>query len=189
MVGCKFQSAIECCGKSGAPPYRAMPGRTQSAATAASTPCRRAAALLEVVRSPGKSCAAFSNTCICAVTPVGPSASLKCVITEISSTCGNWFKRVHADRNASGLKPKRFIPLLSFKKTRCACWVLCWLNMSICSVQCTVCHKLRREQSSKSRESNAPSNNKIGPRQPTSRTRWASFKSSNANPSQPRKPS
>ena len=166
-----------------------MPGRTQSAETFACVPCRNTAALLQVLRSPGKSWEAFSNTCICAATPVGPSASLKCVIKEISSTCGNWFKRVHADRNASGLKPRRFIPLLSFKNTRCACWVLCWLNMSICSVQCTVCHRLRREHNSKSRVSNTPSSNKTGPRQPKSRTRCASFKSSNANPSHPRKPS
>ena len=33
MAGCRFQCAMSCAGKSGALPYSAMPGRTQSALT------------------------------------------------------------------------------------------------------------------------------------------------------------
>ena len=55
IVGCRPQCAMSCSGKSGALPYTAMPGRIQSARTGACVPKRRLAALLDKVRSPGRS--------------------------------------------------------------------------------------------------------------------------------------
>ena len=166
-----------------------MPRRIQSAFTAISCAWRRVAALLLTLRSPGRSRVASSNKAICAAMPLGPSASLKWVMSEISSTCGKAFSRVQAERKRCGEKPSRFMPEFILRKTRCGSCVLCSASMSICSSQCTVCHKCRREHSSRSRDSKAPSSNKIGPRQPSARTRSASVRSSNAKPSAPRKPS
>ena len=121
--------------------------------------------------------------------PLSPSASLKCDISEISSTWGNAFRRVHAALKACGAKPKRFMPVFILRKTRCGWWVLCTASMSICASECTTCHKFKREHISKSRVSKAPSNKRMGPRQPSCRTRSASDKSSSAMPSAARKPS
>ena len=189
MAGCRPQCAALCSGKSGELPYTAIPGRIQSAFTAALCACRKVAALLLTLRSPGRSRVASSKRAICSAMPLRPSASLKCVMSEISSTCGKAFSRVQAERKRWGAKPSRFMPEFILRKTRCGSCVLCSASMSICSSQCTVCHRCRREHSSRSRASKAPSSNKIGPRQPNARTRSASAKSSRAKPSAPRKPS
>ena len=102
---------------------------------------------------------------------------------------GSAFSRVHAARNAAGVKPRRFMPLFNFRKTLCGAWVLCSASQSICSSQCTACHRPRREHSSRSRCSKQPSSIRIGPRQPSVRTRCASSKSSMAKPSALRRPS
>mgnify|MGYP003333800519 CR=1 FL=1 len=140
----------------------------------------RQAALLAKLRSPPKSRVASSNTRSWCSMPRSPSASLKWVMCEISSTCGKACKRAQADRYLRGAKPNRFMPELSLRKIRCGAWVLCWLRAWICSSTCTVCHRPRREHSSKSRGSNTPSSNNTGPRHPAARTRSASFKSNNA---------
>ena len=147
------------------------------------------AALLLKERSPGKSCVTDSKACSCAAMPSGPSASLKCVISEMSSTCGNAFSRVHAARNRSGVKPRRFMPEFILRKTRCGNCVLCAASILICSLQCTTCQRPSREHNSRSRASKIPSSNKIGPRQSSARRRWASLKSSTAKPSALRRPS
>ena len=89
-------------------------------------------------------------------------------------------------RKAAGVKPSRFMPLFIFRKTRCGWCVLCAASQSICSSQCTTCHRFRREHSSRSRGSKQPSSSRIGPRQPSARTRSASARSSSAKPSAPR---
>ncbi|EWS63414.1 hypothetical protein Y695_03354 [Hydrogenophaga sp. T4] len=115
--------------------------------------------------------------------PRGPSASLKCVMSEISSTCGSAFRRAQAARKAVGVKPRRFMPLLSLRNTRCGTCVLWAASQSICSIQCTACHRCRREHSSRSRGSNTPSSSRMGPRQSSARRRSASARSSRAKPS------
>ena len=49
-------------------------------------------------RSPGRSCVTAAKRATCCATPWGPSASLKWVMSEISSTCGSALSRVQADR-------------------------------------------------------------------------------------------
>jgi hypothetical protein len=56
------------------------------------------AALLLRLRSPGRSCVAVLKAAIWCAMPRGPSASLKCVMNEISSTCGSAFSRAQAVR-------------------------------------------------------------------------------------------
>ena len=56
------------------------------------------AALLLMQRSPGRSALAASNAASCAATPRASSASLKWVISEISSTWGRALSRVQAAR-------------------------------------------------------------------------------------------
>ena len=98
MVGCRPQWAAVFSGQSGALPYTTMPARTQSARTPASAAWRRVAALLLRLRSPGRSCVAVLKAAIWWAMPRGPSASLKCVMYEISSTCGSAFSRAQAAR-------------------------------------------------------------------------------------------
>ena len=105
------------------------------------------------VRSPGRSCVAASKAASWRAMPRAPSASAKCVISEISSTCGSAFSRAQALRKASGVKPRRFMPLFIFRNTRCGWCVLCAASQSICSSRCTTCHRFRREHSSRSRGS------------------------------------
>jgi hypothetical protein len=69
MAGRKPQCAASCKPWSGELPYMAMPVRTQSADTASRVPCRKTAALLARLRSPGKSLLCCSNTFNCASTP------------------------------------------------------------------------------------------------------------------------
>ncbi|MDT4819200.1 hypothetical protein FQZ97_523140 [compost metagenome] len=187
MVGCSCQCAASCSGKSGALPYSTMPGRTQSPRVRGAW--RSVAALLAMERSPGRSRVARSNTSSWCSMPRGPSASLKCVMSEISSTCGSALRRVQAEPKRSGEKPRRFMPEFIFRNTRCGFRVLWAASMSICSSQCTECHRSRREHSSRSRASNTPSSSSTGPRQPSARTRSASARSSSAKPSAPRRPS
>ena len=84
-----------------------MPPRTQSAASRplpqrAAGVAQRVAALLHRLRSPGGSCVAAAKASIWCATPSVPSrwlsASLKCVTSEISSTCGSALSRTQADR-------------------------------------------------------------------------------------------
>ena len=98
MVGCRFQYAASCSGKSGTPPYNTMPGRTQSALTRRSSAWRSTAALLLSDRSPGRSCVAASNAASWCAMPRGASASLKCVMNDTSSTCGSTLSRAQAAR-------------------------------------------------------------------------------------------
>ncbi len=98
MVGCRSQSAARRSGWSGALPYSTMPARTQSSRTCASPPWRSSAALLAMQRSPGRSCVAAWNACTWCAMPRGPSASLKWVMHEISSTWGSAFRRAQALR-------------------------------------------------------------------------------------------
>jgi hypothetical protein len=144
-----------------------MPGRTQSARTAASWPWRRVAALLHTLRSPGRPSVTRSNTAHCAVMSLASSASAKCVISAISSTWGSADRRAWAARKRSGVKPRRFMPEFILRNTRCGACVLCMASQSICASQCTVCHRFRREHSSRSRGSNTPSSSRMGPRQPS----------------------
>jgi hypothetical protein len=196
IVGNSPQSLAACSGKSGALPYSAMPSRTQSPASVL-TPSprsgddawRRMAALLHSERSPGRSRVAASNAATWCAMPRAPSASLKWVMSDISSTCGSALSRAHAARNAVGVKPRRFMPLLSLRNTRCGTCVLWAASQSICSLQCTVCHRCRREHSSRSRGSNTPSSSSTGPRQSSARTRSASARSISAKPSVLRRPS
>ena len=51
--------------------------------------------------------------------PNPESALAKCVISEISSTCGSVLSRAQAPLNAVGVNPSRFMPLLSLRNTRC----------------------------------------------------------------------
>ena len=185
MVDCKFQCAMSCSGASGLLPYSAMPGRTQSVC-AAICGWRSRAALLQALRSPGNSAVVWMKLCQALCKPgSATSAVAKWVIQPMSSTCGMACRRVHTARARWGAKPRRFMPVLIFRKTVCGCKVLWAASMASCSSLCTACQMFSREHSSRSRGSNTPSSNKMGPRQPRSRSSCASCKSSKAKPSAP----
>ena len=165
----------------------AMPGRTQSVC-AATSGWRSRAALLQAVRGPGRSAVTEQKVCQASFSPGSwMSAVAKCVISPTSATCGRACSRAHTARVRWGEKPSRFMPVLIFRNTVWGCRVLWLASMSICSSVCTVCHRPRREHSSRSRAEKTPSSSRIGPRQPRSRTRCASSRSSSANPSAARR--
>ena len=96
---------------------RAHPVGRGGAARGAAAP-----ALLASERSPGSpSVALLEHRQLRGRRRASPSASEKCVISEISSTCGSAFSRAQAARKACGVKPSRFMPLLSLRNTRCGC--------------------------------------------------------------------
>ena len=108
------------------------------------------AALLQIERSPGSSAVAAANAASAAS---ADAASLGVGIGEVRhqrdlGDLGQAHRGAATRRDsASAAKPSRFMPLLSFRKTRCGCSVLCAASQSICSSRCTVCHRCRREHS------------------------------------------
>ena len=102
MVGCRSQCAMSCSGKSGALPYTAMPGRTQSPRTCGSPRvAQRGGAVGQRALARQVARGARRTPRTWWAMPRAPSASLKCVISEISSTCGSAFSRVQAARKRS----------------------------------------------------------------------------------------
>ena len=112
------------------------------------------------------------------------SASAKCVISVISSTCGSASRRSHAARKRCGreAEPVHAAVHLQEDVLRPVGLVRARASRSAPS-QCTVCQRSRREQVSRSRASKQPSSSRIGPRQPSARSRSASARSSSAKPS------
>ena len=99
--------------------------------------------------------------------PRAPSASEKCVISVISSTCGSAFKPLPggAKRRRREAEPVHAAVQLQEHalRLRASC---ARASQSICASRCTMCHRCRREHGSRSRGSKQPSSSSIGPRQP-----------------------
>ena len=159
----------------GVPPYSMMPGRTQSLSRwCSSKPAelhRLRGKLVPMLAAP----ASKRSICWASGKRVGAASSAlaKCVIRVIVPICGMARRRAYAAATASGVKPRRFMPVFIFRCTSMACGKRAAASMAICSSQCTLPFKPYCAMTGKSLASKKPSSSKMGLVQPSSRKRTA----------------
>ena len=167
MVGCSPQWLALCWGNR-ALPYTTMPGApSRHARCASSRVAQRGGTVAQAALAGRVPCRGGVEGRHLVRNARGPSASLKWVMNEISSTCGSALSQRPRGAVALGREARRrFMPEFILRNTRVRHLGLVRGQHVDLLVAVHRMPRPRREHSSRSRGSNTPSSSRMGPRQP-----------------------